>query len=217
MGTEQGGGVPPADAGLQFDKVENAAPPVAPSCAACRRPLDEYFEIGGNMICAACARTVAAGADSNVFLRALGLGAGAALLGTIVWFGILMVLDMQLGLVAIAVGLFVGWAVRRGSGGRGGWQFQALAMALTYMSIAASWLPIMIKMAEAENFVFTGFADYFAIFLASLVRPFAEGSFMGWIIIGIALYEGWKMNRRAPMSGPFRLNTGGAPPAPGMA
>jgi hypothetical protein len=90
-------------------------------------------------------------------------------------------------------------------------------MALTYVSIAASSVPLMIKLAEAENFVFTGFGDYLAIFLASLVRPFAEGSFMGWVIIAIALYEGWKMNRRAPMSGPFRLNTGGAPPAPGVA
>jgi hypothetical protein len=221
MGSEQGGGGSPPDAELQFDKVEHAAPAAAaPSCAACRRPLDQYFEIGGTMICAACARSLAGGPDSGALLRALAYGGGAAVLGTIVWFGILMALDMQLGLVAIAVGLFVGWAVRKGSGGRGGWQLQALAMALTYVSIAASWLPIMIRMAEAENFVFTGLSDYFAIFLASLVRPFAEGTLMGWVILAIALYEGWKMNRRVPVNGPFQLSARGEsplPPAPGAA
>ena len=207
MGTEQGGGGPPPDAGLQFDKVEHAAPVAAPSCAACRRPIDdEYFELGGHMICAACARSVASGGDSGALLRALAFGAGAALLGTIVWCGILMTRDAQLGLVAIAVGLFVGWAVRKGSGGRGGWQFQALAMALTYVSIAASWLPIMIKVAQADNLVFTGIDDYFAIFLAALVRPLADGTIIGWIIVAIALYEGWKMNRRVPVNGPFRLS-----------
>jgi hypothetical protein len=221
MGTEPGGGSPP-DAGLQFDKVEHAAPPAAPSCGACRRPItDEYFEIGGHMICAGCARAIAAGDTGAVFARALAYGAGAAVVGTLVWFAILMALDMQLGLVAIAVGLFVGWAVRKGSGGRGGWHYQATAMILTYVSIAASWIPIMIKFAEADGLVFTGVADYAAVFLNALVRPFHDGTVMGWIIIGIALYEGWKMNRRVPVNGPFRLGAGvgpgAAPPVPGGA
>jgi hypothetical protein len=28
---------------------------------------------------------------------------------------------------------------------------------------------------------------------------------MGWISIGIAFYEAWKINRRLPISGPFRF------------
>ena len=90
MGTEQGGGGSPPDAALQFDKVEHAAPGGA-ELRRCQRPIhDEYFEVGGNMICAACARSLAGGADSGAFLRALAFGAGAAVLGTIVWFGISM-------------------------------------------------------------------------------------------------------------------------------
>ena len=50
--------------------------------------------------------------------------------------------DSEWGLVGIALGLFVGFAVRKGSGGRGGWRYQALAMALTYLSITASHVPI---------------------------------------------------------------------------
>ena len=90
-------------------------------------------------------------------------------------------------------------------------------MALTYVSIAASWLPFMIKEAEADNLVFTGIDDYGAIFLAALVRPFTDGTIMGWIIIAFALYEGWKMNRRVPVNGPFQLNARAAPAAAGAA
>jgi hypothetical protein len=37
---------------------------------------------------------------------------------------------------------------------------------------------------------------------------------MGWIIIGIALYEAWKLNRRVPITGPFRFGGGLSVPAP---
>src|SRR5439155_3866977 len=53
--------------------------------------------------------------------------------------------DMELGIVAIGVGLLVGIAVRKGSGGRGGRKFQALAMVLTYLSITASYVPLVLK------------------------------------------------------------------------
>jgi hypothetical protein len=210
MGIEQGGAAPPPGAGLQFDKVEHAASAAAPFCAACRRPLQEYFEVNGQMICRICAGALAAPPGSAAMFRAVAAGAGAAVLGTLVWYGILVASEAQWGIVGIAIGLFVGWAVRKGSGGQGGWQYQALAMALTYMSIAASWIPILIKMAQAENIIFVGFADYAAAFVTSLVRPFVDGSVMGWIIMGIALYEAWKLNRRVPVSGPFRLATPGA-------
>ena len=50
----------------------------------------------------------------------------------------------------------------------------------------------------------------------ALAVPFLAGAsnFMGWIIIGIALYEAWKLNRRVPISGPFRFSGGLSVPAP---
>ena len=41
------------------------------------------------------------------------------------------------------------------------------------------------------------------VFAMALAMPFLAGAsnFMGWIIIGIALYEAWKLNRRVPISG----------------
>jgi hypothetical protein len=51
MGTEEGGRHAP-EAGLQFDNVEHAAPEAARACARCTRQItDEYYEIGGQVLC----------------------------------------------------------------------------------------------------------------------------------------------------------------------
>lgn len=252
--------------GMQFDKVEHVAPAAAPSCTACHRPLDEYFELGGNMICATCAATINAGKGSAAFLRALLFGAGAAVLGTIIWLAILSATKMELGLVAIAIGLLVGFAVRKGAGGGAGWKYQTLAMVLTYMSITFSYVPMVLKgfreaagqrdaaaaaaaegaQAQDKSAEATGAGGapapaaakpavstaavvvaYLFVFGFAMVLPFLAGAenIMGWIIIGIALYEAWKINRRVSVSGPFRLAAAnvvagapsGPPPAPGVA
>jgi hypothetical protein len=199
------------------------------------------------------------GASAGGFVRAALYGTGAALLSAIVWFAIIKATGMTLGLVAIAVGYFVGYAVRRGAGGRGGGRYQALAIALTYAGIAMSYVPLLMielsnrasshivagadgqdleiarassvapvqsaeeapgpiavvraaeRAGEAEPAV--GLGDFLA-FLAVLVGfafsiPFR--SIMGVVILGIALYEAWKINRPSSLeiSGPFEL-TGAA-------
>jgi hypothetical protein len=52
--------------------------------------------------------------------------------------------------------------------------------------------------------LFLGLAFLFGLALAS---PFLAGTsnIIGILIIGIALYEAGKMNRRIPVNGPFRL------------
>ena len=229
---------------MQFDQVEAPGPSGPPACAQCRRPLDEYFALGGAMFCRSCVDAYKKRGGS--FGLALLYGAGAALLGTLVWFAILKLTKYELAIIGIAVGLFVGFAVRKGARGIGGWKFQALAMALTYISITASYVPMVFKGmvdaaeqkekkqqelsagAQAEQapaapkkpvenpgagMVVFAFLVVFAIALA---MPFLAGAdnFMGWIIIGIALYEAWKLNRRVPISGPFRFSGGLSVPAP---
>ena len=235
---------------MQFDKVEGPGPAAPPACAQCRRPLDEYFALGGHMFCGRCVDGFRAGAS---FWRALLYGAGAAVLGTIVWFVILKLLKYELGIIGIAVGLFVGVAVRKGARGLGGWKFQALAMALTYVSITASYVPLVLKgmVDAAEKTEDAPAADgtvnevasapgappaatpaaqkpparasggavafaFLVVFAIALAMPFlaGAGNFMGWIIIGIALYEAWKLNRRLPITGPFRFGGGLSVPAP---
>jgi hypothetical protein len=155
------------------------------------------------------------------------------------------------------VGLFVGAAVRKGSGGRGGWRYQALAILLTYASIVSTYIPYVVSglnqvaekdsepaaaTATSEPAVATT-ADpaaapaegqepavgsggilialllYAAFVLAiAFAAPFLGGveNIMGIVIIGIALYEAWKINRAAPLeiTGPHRVGSKPSPPAP---
>ena len=56
------------------------------------------------------------------------------------------------------------------------------------------------------------------IFGIAFAAPFlgASSNIMGLIIIAIALYEAWKLNRRIPVTGPFRIG-GGVAAAPSSA
>jgi hypothetical protein len=247
MGTDQGEPAA-ADSGLQFDQVEHAAPEAARACARCTRQIaDEYYEIGGQVVCASCARELGGGdGGAGPFLRALGYGAGAALIGTVVWYLIVKITDYEIGLLAVGVGLLIGFAVRKGSRARGGWKYQLLAIALTYASITASKIPFILQAVkdlpdkaaaaaartdvedktktesktpapavDAPKKPVTVGGFLFAcvlLFGFALASPFLAGAsnIIGILIIGIALYEAWKMNRRLPINGPFRL---GATPA----
>src|SRR5437763_12547884 len=108
--------------GMQFERVEGPGAAAPPACGQCRRPLDEYFALGGHMFCQGCVQGFRARAS---FWRALLYGAGAAVVGTIVWFAILKLFNYELAITGIAVGLFVGVAVRKGARGLGGWTYQA--------------------------------------------------------------------------------------------
>lgn len=238
---------------MQFDKVDLVAPAEARSCRLCKLPIAaEYFQIGQAIICGRCATTLSGSQEGRgTFLRALLFGAGAALLGTIVWFGIIKATDREWGLLAIGVGLFVGNAVKRGGRGLGGWRYQALAMILTYLSITGAYVPLVLKgIAEASHASATTVKPSLAVkddatapaapasrtaatekataekpgagslLLAlalilglAFAAPFMGGAsnIMGIIIIGIGLYEAWKINRRIPLSGPFRFGAGPKP------
>jgi len=125
---------------MQFDHVEAPESAGPPACAQCRRPLDEYFALGGHMFCRTC---IDGYKNAGPFWRALLLfGAGGVLVGAIS-------------------------------------------------------------------------PEYLFLFGRTLVMPFVgETSFIGCIIVAIALYEAWKLNRRVPIEGPFRFGGSLSVPAP---
>jgi hypothetical protein len=231
---------------LQFEKAEFAQAPAVRSCSRCQQVIgQEYFAAAGAVVCANCARQLSGQTGGRTaLLKAAAYGAGAALIGTLVWFAIIKIFEIELGLVAIAVGLLVGFAVRKGSGGGGGWKYQAMAMALTYVSITASYVPFVLKgLAEAADK--NDAADKVAadtdkpevktleaaatppvnaaaasppglgaflmlaviVFGIAFAAPFLDGAsnIIGILIIGIALYEAWKLNKRVPVTGPFQF------------
>jgi hypothetical protein len=132
----------PNDAAAQPSEV-----PLLRRCDACSRTIEiAYYAVGNKFICPNCKDQLAGPAPGKrPLLRAFKYGSLAALAGSVVWGTIIHVTGYELGLIAIAIGYAVGIAVRKGSSGRGGRKFQILAVALTYLSITSSYVPMIVK------------------------------------------------------------------------
>jgi hypothetical protein len=147
------GDVPPAEEGemLQFDQAEFATPAAdRPTCSVCHQPiLEEYYEINQRVMCPQCRLGVEAsirgGSRMARFLKATILGLLAAAVGAVIYFAFVRVSGANWALIAILVGLMVGGAVRKGTGNRGGRLYQLLAVFLTYSSIVAMNVPLLIE------------------------------------------------------------------------
>ena len=134
-----------ADAGeLQFNEAEYSAPITdGVNCAACGVAItDKYFQLNGAILCDRCSSAVktqmTGGAALPRFFKACLYGLAASIAGFLIYYGILKLTGFEIGLISILVGYMVGAAVRRGSGGRGGALYQAIAVGCTYLAIAAS-------------------------------------------------------------------------------
>lgn len=193
---------------LQFEKVELTSPTASRACPICQKVIsDEYYEVAGNAICSSCAGSLGQGTGGSL-VRGFLFGAGAASVSAVVWYLINKLSGSQWGIVAIAVGFFVGIAVRNGARGAGGWRQQVLAMALTYLAISVAKIPYVldgIRQVQPEPHA----VPWVFVIGIALVSPFLAGvaGIMGLVILGIALYEAWKLNRRVPVNGPFRLGS----------
>ena len=141
---------------LQFDRVvtDSTAPGGVDQpgviCAACRTALDtEYFDINGGTFCAQCRIAVEADALVPTGIRPLAtaglFGIGAGVTGAAIYYAVMAIANLEIGIVAILIGYMVGRAVRKGAGGRGGRRFQVLAVALTYGSVALAYTPIAVR------------------------------------------------------------------------
>jgi hypothetical protein len=140
---------------LQFDQAEFAAgsdaahQTAATTCTACKLPIqDAYYETGGKIVCEPCRGRLEAafyrGSRAKRALKAFVFGCVGAGIGAVIYYGITQLTGLNIGLVAIVVGLLVGGAVKAGSGNRGGRFYQFLAVFLTYSAIAAMYIPDMI-------------------------------------------------------------------------
>ena len=115
--------LPPSADVPQFSTAEYAHIPGTERCRVCGYPVTgEYFRINGQMACAKCAAQARDGQPENshaAFLRALLLGAGAAVVGLILYASFTILTDLYIGFIALGVGWLVGKAMMRGSNGMG--------------------------------------------------------------------------------------------------
>jgi len=150
------------DGDLQFESV---APPPLPSsepaqpgvtCAACSRAITvDYFDLNNQPICRVCRVGLLNQMETplglSMLLRAGGFGLAAALAGAALYYAVIAITDYEIGLVAIATGYMVGYAVRTGAKGRGARRFQVMAVVLTYVSVSMAYLALALGAAEAES------------------------------------------------------------------
>lgn len=119
-----------------------------PRCVVCKRATgNTYFHAQGQVICPLCADRIQSGqqAPAPVSLaRAFLYGAGAALGGCILYATVSIVTGLEIGLIAIVVGVMVGKAIRHASRGLGGRPQQILAVVLTYFAITTSYIPVLL-------------------------------------------------------------------------
>jgi len=243
---------------LQFDHAEPTpgAQTASMSCSVCSSPLPEtYFVANGQIVCERCRRAVEEewnrGGAAGRLSKAVVLGVLAMIACSLLWYIVLKLTDSQWGILAVVVGLVVGGAVRKGSNGRGGWRYQALAIFLTYTAIVSSYVPYIIESvreqsaqtASLDSAATTGLSKDSTVFLKDSVAtaatntsgpgplgkvfaivlllgllfalPFIAGieNIIGILIIGFALYEAWKLNRRVELTvtGPHQVAATGAP------
>ena len=243
---------------LQFDKAEFGTERRGPAeCGQCRNPLvSAYYQINGQPVCQRCKLQAqfdqSSGSGAGRFVAAAVFGGIAALAGSAIWYAVRATTGYEVGIIAIAVGLMVGGAVRAGSKRRGGPLYQVLAVVLTYVGICAQYVPDIVKAirdqappgvaasaspaadagatpvsapgspageasAGAPAVSAGGLLVALGLLLAlALAAPFLGGfqNIIGVLIIGFALWQAWKTNRRVPLEieGPFRV--GSPPPAP---
>lgn len=237
--TDASGAMSEAPGELQLEHAEFSDSAAATPCAACKQPLQAtYFEVNGVAVCRSCCDALRArlnaGSPLARFGRALGAGAAAAAAGSILYYAILALTGYEFGLIAIGVGIVVGKGVRWGSYGRGGWKYQTLAMALTYLSIVSAYVPVIVAAVRTQAreqrataakagtaqpdsagapsrppSLARFFVALVMLFLFVCATPFLGGvqNIMGILIIGFGLYQAWTVNRRLQfvITGPHRL------------
>ena len=153
---------PDAPPRLQFETAVESKPMPAEgaerqqvTCATCQRAItDAYFDVNGTTVCESCHGEIARHAETprgmGIFVKATIFGVVAAILGAMLYYAVIAITNFEIGLVAIAIGYMVGFAVRKGAGG-GGRRFQVIAVLLTYWAVGLAYVPLVLRDAAASR------------------------------------------------------------------
>jgi hypothetical protein len=205
----------PATGALQFDTAEPSAAATDRSCTGCRRPIEgEYHMANMQVVCTPCRTALEAepqGTRTGRLGRALLFGAGAAVAGSLVYLAVLAATGYEIGLISILVGWMVGRAVSKGSGHRGGWLYQTIAVGFTYLAICTSYVPHIIDAwrLSPETAELSGAVAYLGAFVVSLALPVLSitAAPIGALILAFGLFQAWRENKRPELTitGPYTV------------
>jgi len=111
----------------------------------------QYYHVNDKPVCESCRGVVMSAAatprTTGPLIRGGIFGLGAAIAGAAIYYAVIAIANLEIGIVAILIGYMVGYAVRKGAGGRGGRRFQILAVVLTYWSVGLAYAPLAFKQA----------------------------------------------------------------------
>lgn len=181
--------------------------------------MGQYFAVGSATVCATCAARLkeppsAQGAFGRA-VKALFLGGGAGLLGAIGYSLIITLAHIELALVTIAIGWFVGVGVMKGSEGRGGRGYQVLSALLTYFWCMMAYVPsIVMELQKQENGPHVVAAAVVAPFIALIIPLQGEMGILGTLILLFGVYQGFRgpAAPKVEVTGPFALAAPNAAP-----
>jgi hypothetical protein len=134
---------------LQFQTAEFAAKDTGPLCLLCRAAVGAtFYQLNGEKICDSCAgrkQFELTPVRGRTFWKAVLYGLGAAAAGSAIYAIVLLVTGAEFALLSILVGMMVGKAMMRATGGRSRRKLQIVAVLLTYGSITTGYLPTVAK------------------------------------------------------------------------
>ena len=140
----------------EFDEIANhpdaGDEEPAPACTVCKRALtDTFYRVNNFVACESCRDLIdgvaRSGSGIGRFSKAAILGSLASVAAATAFFWFTRYLHLGLAIFALPVGLFVAAAVRKGTGGRGGWVYQVMAVLLIYASIGMTFTAVAIGQA----------------------------------------------------------------------
>ena len=204
----------------EYSQQPTMQQPTTQRCSLCGNPLaTEYYRVRGQTACASCAATAAKSrligestTDHAAFVRALLLGAAAAIVGLIAYAAFTIATGFYVGYIALGVGYLVAKAMKLASGGLGGRPYQIAAVILTYLSIALAEIPIGLWHYRSLYPASRLFAAGLALLPRGLASPLLEmrdpiHGILGAVILVIGLRIAWRLTAAEPLTveGPFRV------------
>jgi hypothetical protein len=181
---------------LQFERAVSDPADVPPSpivvCVACKLTIaTQYYDVNGHSLCGTCRAAVAAAAQTPkgmaAFIKAAVFGAGAGVVGAAIYYAVIAIAHLEIGIVAVLIGYMVGYSVRRGVNGRGGLRFQVLAVVLTYMAVALAYTPVAIQEAMRD---LKPAAQATAVAAPDVERPAPAKPGKARLVLGLVFFSG---------------------------
>ena len=194
---------------IQFDQVQR--PAGASTCSSCRGALfDSYYQANGRVLCERCAANIRNYFQSKEggvgrFAQAALFGIGAGLAGGAVYAVVQGFTGYTAALITILIGWLVGKGVRKGSGNRGGVEYQILAVVITYLMISLAIMASAVIMMMQEKHE-GATLDPMRIVIFCISNAFtapiqsATSSLFGGLITIFGLMQAWRQTKAAQVS-----------------